>query len=161
MNIDFSKVTEWREYMKLNSTLPDVADAIEMRNFARGYVESFRWCESIKHDYVGLLFPGIVSVFLFNIVPTRSGVDDWMWVVVGDVPSAYIACEHAKNPAAALDAYIGAMEEWVAAARVGNNVKGLIPVNVPPSIESADRLQNRLDFLDSKILSRFRSDLAD
>jgi hypothetical protein len=161
MNIDFSKVTAWQEYLRLNPALPDVSDAIEMRNIARAYIDSFRWCDSIKDDYVGLLFPGIVSVFLFNINPARPGVDDWMWVVVGDVPSAYIACEDAKNPAAALDAYIGAMEEWVAAARAGDDVKGLIPVNVSPSIESENRLQRRLEFLDSKILSMFQDDLND
>jgi hypothetical protein len=161
MNIDFSKVTEWHEYLRLNPTRPDVADAIEVRNFARAYIDSFRWCESIKSDYVGMLFPGIVSVFLFNINPARPDVDDWMWVVVGDIPSAYIACENAKNPAAALDAYIGAMEEWVAAAHAGDDVKNLIPVNVPPSIESAEHLQRRLNFLDSEILSRFRADLDD
>lgn len=161
MNIDFSKVIEWQEYLRLNAALQDAADAIEMRKFAHTYIDSFPWCESIRQDYVGMFFSGIVSVFLFNINPARPGVDDWMWVVVGDIPSAYIACENARNPAEALDAYIGAMAEWAAAARAGDDVKHLIPVNVPPSIESAERLQRRLDFLDSEILSRFRDDLDD
>jgi hypothetical protein len=82
-----------------------------------------------------------------------------VWVIVGDVPPAYITVEDAPNPATALDAYIGAMQEWVDAARAGGSVADLIPVNVPPTVENAERLGRRLQFIDEEILSQYADDL--
>ncbi|MER8610749.1 hypothetical protein [Mesorhizobium sp. M0220] len=81
---------------------------------------------------------GIIYIFLFEIVPGRPEVDPWVWVIVGDVPPTYLTCEDAKTPYEALDGYIGAMEEWVEAARRGDPVADLIPVDVPASPANAE-----------------------
>ncbi len=130
-----------------------------MLDEARQYLASFSWCEGIKSSYSGLGVGGVVAVFLFEISHSREDVDDWMWVVVGDLPPAYITCEDAPNPACALDGYIGAMREWAEAAIRGDSVDGLIPVNVPPTREWGENLLSRLDFLDEHILSRYEDDL--
>jgi hypothetical protein len=128
---------------------------------ATTYLKSFTWCRGIKGAYLGIGVPPILGVFLFEIVPARKGVDDKVWVVVGDLPPAYITTEESPNPATALDSYIGAMEDWVEAARAGRSVQGLIPVNVPPTEENAGRLESRLSFLDQEILSNYADDLKD
>jgi len=124
------------------------------------YLQSFPWCSEIWSAYVGIAVPGVVGVFLFEVKPAAGeSVHPWVWVVVGDVPRAYISAEDAPNPAAALDGYIGAMEEWVDAARRGRGVDDLIPVNVTPTRENADRLASRLDLLERDVLSQYESDL--
>lgn len=130
----------------------------EMRDEAVRYVTSFGWCRLIVDSYFGLGVGGVVAVFLFRIEPGED-VDEWVWVIVGDVPPAYITVEDAPNPATALDAYIGAMQEWVDAARAGGSVADLIPVNVPPTVENAERLGRRLRFIDEEILSQYADDL--
>jgi len=95
------------------------------------------------------------------LIRTRPDVDEWVWVVVGDLPPTYLTCEDSPNPATALDAYIGAMSEWVEAAGSGKSVADLIPVNVPASPRNADLLGKRLAFLDSRILSRYQEDLGE
>jgi len=97
---------------------------------------------------------------LTRIEPARDGIDEWVWVIVGDVPPAYITAEDAPNPACALDGYIGAMDGWVRAVLTGGSVDGLIPVNVSPSPENAKRLEARLRFLDGEILARYKNDLS-
>jgi hypothetical protein len=131
----------------------------EMRDEAVNYLTSFGWCRLIVDSYFGLGVGGVVAVFLFRIEPAGDDVDEWVWVVVGDVPPAYIAVEDAPNPATALDAYIGAMQEWVDAARAGGSVAELIPVNVPPTVENAERLSRRLQFIDEEILPQYARDL--
>lgn len=126
---------------------------------ARKYITSMKWCAGIKEEYLGLGIGGVVSIFLFHIEPNSSEVDEFVWVIVGDLPPAYITCEKAPNPACALDGYIGAMEEWVKAVNGGNPVDDLIPVNVPPTKEYADLLDKRLNFLDTEILSNYQDDL--
>jgi hypothetical protein len=77
-------------------------------------------------------------------------------VIVGDVPPAYITCHYAKTPYVALDGYIGAMEEWVEAAREGKSVADIIPVNVPATPAYAEMLGSRLKFLDKNVLPLLR-----
>lgn len=153
---DLSKVVEWSKYFKAQKD--DVEEMESMYQEAREFLEFYDWCLEIQESYVGLLYPGIVAVFLFKIVPEKD-VDEWIWVIVGDLPSAYLTTDVCPNPATALDGYIGAMLEWVEAAQSGKSVADLIPVNVPATKENGDMLKTRLDFLDEKILSEYKDDL--
>lgn len=119
---------------------------------AREVIEFYNWVSSIKKEFLGIEVDGVLYAFLFEIVPARPDVDRWIWVIVGDVPPAYITCEDAKNPYEAVDAYVGAMEEWVNAAKDGKSVDKLVPVNVPATSENALALERRLKFIDEHIL---------
>ena len=77
-------------------------------------------------------------------------------LVVGDVPPAFIPADDATTPFEVLDAYIGALEEWVEAARKGKSVAKLIPVNVDANPANAEMLAGRLKFLDERILPELR-----
>ena len=156
-HVDMSKVTPVA--LMRGEDAEETAGLKELLDEATAYLKRFRFHRGIKEAYLGMGVAKILGVFLFEIVPAREGVDDKVWVIVGDLPPAYITTEDAPNPATALDSYIGAMEEWVEAARAGRSVQGLIPVNVPPTAENADRLESRLRFLDQKILSQYEEDL--
>lgn len=126
---------------------------------ARNYLMYYEWCEEVVEEYIGLHLAGVVAVFLFRILPSRPRIDEWIWVIVGDLPPTYLTCESCPNPAAALDGYIGAMSEWVEAASKGLSVAELIPVNVPATPENAERLRSRLELLDRHILANCKDDL--
>lgn len=153
---DMSKVT--RVTTELLATAPG-ASAGSYLDEAREFLLYYDWCKEILEQYVGLFVEGIVGVFLFRISPSRPDVDDWVWVIVGDLPPAYLTCESCPNPATALDGYLGAMYEWVEAASNGKSVADLIPVNVPASPSNAELLRKRLDFLDQRVLSDYQEDL--
>ena len=87
-------------------------------------------------------------------------MDNLIWVIVGDLPSAYITVENSPNPACALDSYIGAMEDWVEAVEQGRPVFDIIPVNAEPTLANAQRLKTRLSFLDEEILARCNGELG-
>lgn len=160
MKPDLSTVFEWGVYFeRAGSKDQDANDIAQMHAQARAFIEYFTWCESVTEEYVGFVFPGVVAVFLFRIRPARQGVDEWVWVIAGDLPMAYITCESSPNPATALDAYIGAMQEWVDAASSGASTDELIPVDVEPTKENAERLRVRLRYLDEKILAGYQEDL--
>lgn len=119
---------------------------------AREYLEFYDWVLSIKGEYLGYGAEGIVYIFLFEIEPGRPDVPGWIWVIVGDVPPTYIPADDTRTPFEALDGYIGALEDWVDAARQGKSVAKLIPVNVPATPANAEMLDSRLKFLDEKVL---------
>jgi hypothetical protein len=93
-------------------SVKDTALLKEMLTEASRYLASFPWCGEIEKTYFGLGVGGIVAVFLFRVAPSQPNVDEWLWVVVGDVPPAYLVTDGAPNPACALKVYIGLMKEW-------------------------------------------------
>lgn len=119
---------------------------------AREYLQSYDWGTNIKAAYLGYGAEGIIYIFLFEISPGRPDVPRWIWVIVGDVPPAYMPGDDVETPYEALDGYIGAMEDWVEAARQGKSVAKLIPVNVPANPANAEMLDGRLKFLNEKVL---------
>lgn len=155
-NIDFSKVTRADQF---TMDPQEQEGARALLDEATGYLQDFPWVKEISQVYVGLCYPGIVDVFPYQFVPAGDDVPDCVWVVVGDLPPAYLNTEPAPNAAIALSFYIGAMEQWVKAVREDKSVEELIPVNVPPTLEYADMLGSRLEFLDQRILSDYAEDL--
>ena len=80
----------------------------EMANEARTFLEGFDWCTTIKEMYFDLGLGGIVAILLTRIVPTVSSdvIDEWLWVIVGDLPPAYLVVDLSPDPVAALKTYI-------------------------------------------------------
>jgi hypothetical protein len=74
-------------------------------------------------------------------------------VIAGDIPPAYLVCDDAPTWFEALDGYVREMERWVSAVRSGDSLAEVIPVNAEPSIEHADMLASRLQFIREQILA--------
>jgi hypothetical protein len=119
---------------------------------AEQYLSSFDWCKSIEERWFGWGLGGIVAVFLFKIIPASSEIDDLLWVIIGDLPPAYLVTDESPMPLDALRIYVNLMEEWVAAVRVGESAENCIPVNTLPTLENAYALETRLEFLKQKFL---------
>jgi hypothetical protein len=149
-NVDFSKVVPVKQ-MK-----GEYAEEIEllhpMLTEAEEYLAAFDWCESIEESYFGLGVGGVVAVFLFKIRPKHEGVDEFLWVVVGDLPPAYLVTDDSPTPRLALETYVELMSDWAKAATNGQPVDELIPVNVDPTPENAKLLQGRLTFQSAKVV---------
>ena len=127
-----------------------------MASGARNYIQSFPWCKRIRETCFGDGHGGIVALFLFRIEPSRPGVDEWLWVIYGDVPPAYLVTDISKTPSQALEAYIAEMSKWVRLAKQGRASKDVIPVNVPATPENAVNLEGRLRFLQKVIVPAFK-----
>lgn len=123
-----------------------------MANEAREFVSNQEWCEHVDHAYLAFGIGGVVAVFLFEITPHFEEVDSSLWVIVGDLPPAYIVVDGNPTALDALDAYCSEMERWINAVENGESVKDLIPVNAPPTQECSMQLKGRIAFLRSKIL---------
>jgi hypothetical protein len=94
----------------------------------------------------------LCAVFLFEIAPGRKNVDNWLWVVVGDLPSAYLVLDGSPTPIKALNSYVELMQEWVDAVSQGRSTNNLIAVDAPETAENANLLKRRLKFLKQQFL---------
>ena len=124
-----------------------------MQREAEQYLSGFHWCKKIRSRYFGSGVGGVFAVFMFEIENMAQAEQDLLWVLVGDLPPAYLIVKGGpENPGEALSVYVELMAEWVDTARQGLSVDELIPVNVPPTSEYADQLASRLAFLRENVL---------
>jgi hypothetical protein len=156
---DLRSVESWDDFIREYSEDRETAKAMYRR--ARRFLESFAWCGGIEKAYVGLLQFDIVGVFLFKIHPTKPEVDEWLWVVVGDLPSAYLVCDNSPNPVLALQGYIEEMSRWVDAVEKGRPVDDLIPTRVDPTPKYAQMLKIRLEIIEEYLMREFGEVLKD
>ena len=129
---------------------PEVA---EFARRAQQFLSGFRWCGRLLGAELAWAAAGVLGVFRMRISPARPDVDEIVWVVTGDLPSAYLAYEPQDTWQDALQGYVSEMQLWVDAAKSGETVADLIPVNVPPTPENAARLETRLDFIRTRLLA--------
>jgi len=145
MDTPFPDVRE----LEIDSEEPGTGELLaSMTAFLRG----FPWARRTGRIWVAESIPGVIGLFLVELDAVSQDIDRYVWVVVGDVPPAYISSEFAKSPKAAVEGYIAEMEAWVEAVEKGEPVDDLIPVNGAPTRENAAALKSRLSFIKSKIL---------
>jgi hypothetical protein len=125
---------------------------VAARKEAEQYLKSFRWCRSLKASFYGYGVGGVISAFLFWIDNAASSSDDLIWVVVGDLPSAYFVIEEAKTPKQAFGVYIRLMTEWTQAILKNGNLDEVYPVAAAPTTENAEALASRLEYVEQQIL---------
>jgi hypothetical protein len=121
------------------------------------FLNQFDWCKEIREFYFGLGIGGVLAVFLARILPSQKRVDEWLWVVVGDLPPAYLVTDAASTPVAALRGYIEEMRKWVAAVWAGKSLDNVIPVNAPATLQNADALCSRLNHIERELIPEFES----
>ncbi len=127
-----------------------------MAEGAQNYIRCFPWCKSVRDVYFGDGYGGIVAVFLFRIEAERAEIDEWLWVVFGDVPPAYLVTDIAKSPSQALEAYVAEVSKWAELAKAGKSSKDVIPVYVPATPENAADVERRVKLLREIIVPAFR-----
>ena len=128
----------------------------EMGRNAIAYLSSFHWCPGIASGYLGYGVGGVMAAFLFNLNRKVAGTDDWLWAVVGDLPSAYFVTDEATTAAAALEAYCGLMDDWCSAVEENRPLNDVFLVRAAPTLEHARMLRSRLKYIRDVLVPQAR-----
>ena len=113
------------------------------------------WCRTVRSLSLRKWVEGILALFYVEIEPEPgSGADEAVWVIVGDLPPAYLDVLSVPTAREALEAYIALLEEWVEAVRSGEPIDELMPIYhrhllapVPPTLRFAEMIELRVQFL--------------
>jgi hypothetical protein len=120
---------------------------------AQAFITGHEWCPPIRSFYLAHGVGGVVALFLVDFTAAiADSPDDSLWIVVGDLPSAYFVSESADTPRAALECYCSIMDDWVAAVINDGDMDEVYPVEAEPTEENARELQSRVDFLRTEII---------
>ncbi len=126
---------------------------------ARNYVASFGWSKPIQEILLAFGMSGILALFLvrFDEAVRWEGEEDAeLWVVIGDLPPAYFATDDSPNPGEALETYCIFMEDWADRILKGEDLAGSYPVAAAPTVEHAEMLKSRIEFIRGEIIPLVR-----
>jgi len=130
----------------------DTALLREMAVEAREYVKDFDWCPAVAKVHLAFGVGGVVAVFLVQFEEAIEGGEDALWVIVGDLPSAYVDVESGDDGMAALARYCSMMEDWSFNVLKDLSLEECFPVAAEATHEHAEMLRERIAFIHTEIL---------
>jgi hypothetical protein len=133
--------------------IEEIQSILGLYDEAKKYLENFDWCISTKkcwYDKDHGIYEKI-GVFLFEIEPLNDTVDDFIWVIVGDLPSVYLD-KSVTTGQEALETYCELVQEWADNVKNGKLLDECYPVPVDTTIENADLLNSRVSFIRRELL---------
>jgi hypothetical protein len=134
----------------------ETASLLGMLEDAKAYLKSFRWSEPVAKCYLGFGIGEVLALFLFRFKTPIHGTDEWLWVVIGDAPSAYFVIDQAGDAASALETYCGLMDAWAKAVLRRLPLEDVFPVNAVATAKNAKMLLSRIKFIREKIIPEVR-----
>ncbi len=142
-NISSISISEKDEVLKL---------AVE----ATDYLNSFKWCDKIKQGYLCNAWGYRLGIFYFEIESLDQTINN-IWIIVGDLPPAYIDTQYALSPTQALVRYVTLMEDWIEHVKKGKPVDECFPVHVEPIEKYADMLIQRTEKIKDYFIPELRN----
>jgi hypothetical protein len=133
------------------SKIQDV-EVRELAEEAKTFAESHDWCQKVTAVRLAWAVAGVLGVFQVDLKPAQPDVDSTLWIVVGDIPPAYLVLDDAPTWRDALRGYVAEMSRWVHAVKGGQPLDDVIPVAVAPSLEHAEMLAGRLAFIQTEFI---------
>ncbi len=134
----------------LGDSEEDSALLAAMADEALDYFTSFEWCGGVTDFRFGVGVGKVIALFLLQVEPAalkgkplpRSG--EYVWVVVGDIPSAYLETDGIHDPFVALAEYCELMIDWADEVLAGGDLGECFPVRATASKDNARDLQSRI-----------------
>jgi hypothetical protein len=116
------------------------------------YLLSFKWCKKIIESNLYLNLGSTLCIFLFEIENIASSEDNFLWIIVGDIPSMYLDIHGPKSTVQVLENYIGLSQDWIDDIKAGKSIDNCYPFNAAPTIEMANLLQKRTLFMKNTLI---------
>ena len=125
-----------------------------MAEDARQYIRSFLWAPPEFELELMWGVGNVLAIFLLTSKLLIGGTDDRLWVVVGDLPSAYLVIEPDDSPREAIDRYCDLMSDWCDAVENNTELSQVYPVRAAPTAANADLLERRIKFIREDLMAR-------
>jgi hypothetical protein len=132
----------------------------KLYNEAYNYLKNQNWCIEVLDSWFDRGLADKLAVFYFKIIPCK-GADEYVWIITGDIPHAYIDTESAPNGACAIKVYSEIMEDWIKAVKDSENMNKVFPIDIPASEKYANMLSSRIKFIRKNLLPMYLEELKE
>ncbi|GHT27835.1 hypothetical protein FACS18942_07650 [Planctomycetales bacterium] len=132
----------------------------EMLERATCYVQSFQWSLPIKNTFFAGGIGNVIAVFLFEFEKKINDTDDALWIIEGDLPSAYLTVDEIHSATEAIKYYCDLMDEWINAVTNQLPLINVFPVQTQPTIDNAKLLFSRIRYIREQIVPWFEENYA-
>lgn len=136
----------------IGDTLAETKQLIAMGKEGVSYLESFEWCPPISSTRLRFGIGVVVATMTVRLSKPIDGDVMSLWVVVGDLPSAYLALEEETDPSEVLNVYCELMRDWCKAVEKGKSLSDVFPVRAERTLEACRDLLLRVSLLEEKII---------
>ncbi len=143
------------------------SDEVELKELAEeatAFLTRQPWCLNVKQGYIARFWPGILGIFYFDIESGQSGAENNVWIIVGDIPPAYIDPVSCPTGEDALAGYVGEVNEWIANAKENKPLTEFIPIlrrhslsPVANTKETIEMLDSRMRFIENELIPQYCS----
>lgn len=89
---------------------------------------------------------------MFEIDNSAGDEDNFLWIIVGDLPSMYLDTYGPTSIRDALANYTALADDWIGHIKAGKSIADCYPFNAEPTLELAELLQRRTTFIKNSIL---------
>jgi len=136
----------------LTAALDFYPEVIEMHQKASLYINDFAWCREVKNSILYLNLGSTLCVFLLEIDNSASNEDNFLWIVVGDIPSMYLDVYGAKTTIEVLSRYSALAKDWIFNVEHRLSINHCYPFYTGTTMEMAYMLKKRVDFIEKTII---------
>lgn len=128
---------------------------------AKQFLMSHKWCTGLQDLRAECFVAPIFALFGAHVTMDSDRCEG-VWVLIGDLPPAYL--DRVTSPTArdAFENYLAELEAWVEAARKGLPINDIMPVchansakPIPPTSENTDLVVRRISLIRELILPNF------
>jgi hypothetical protein len=124
---------------------------------AESYLNSFKWCKEIKSAKVYTNLGKVFCIFLFEIENAGSDDDNFLWVIVGDIPAMYLDVFGPKTTKDVVNIYIELAEDWINSIKAGKGANGCYPFDAEPTLELAELLEKKISFMKTTVVNNIQN----
>ncbi|TCC96774.1 hypothetical protein EZ449_22140 [Pedobacter frigidisoli] len=136
----------------INKKLEFYEEVVTQKTKAESYLQSFDWCGAIIDSELYSNLGKILCIFLFEIINNQRKEDNYVWVVVGDVPSMYLDIYGPKSTHEVLENYVSLSRDWIYGVENNLNMTDFYPFKEPKSLELARMLRSRTDRIENSVI---------
>jgi hypothetical protein len=140
------------EIRNLNPSLAFFDEVVPLIKESKEYLLSHKWCKSINKGWLFINIGYAVNVFLYNIENEQSPEDDFLWVIVGDLPPIFLDTHNVKSTKEAVQMYVDLADDWVDHVESRQSLDECFPFDVTSTSELVGRFKERVRLLQNSIL---------
>ncbi len=139
-------------FKEITANLEFYEEVLTLHKKAENYLLGFYWCQEIKNCFLYTNIGRVFSIYIFEIVNTASVEDDFLWIIVGDIPSMYLNVFVDDTTIKVIENYIDLAQDWINQIKNGHSVAECYPFNAQPTIELAELLQKKISFMRDSVI---------